>query len=294
MWLALASGRALPQPRPVPDGRGRDRRRCFAPPRSRCRPGAGRRQQGPVRRPGAGWQQQQCGAGPQLGLPVVLVIDARGMTRGVAPLILGYQAFDREIRIAGVILNRLGGSAPRGQAARGDRALHRRAGARRGAARRAPGDRSNATSGWCRPANWTTRTRRVRAIGRSRRGAGRPGPRARARRQSRRAAGAEPLPRAARRGRAPAAAGCASASRATAPSASTIPTTWPRSKPPARELVPIDTLHDARLPALDGLFIGGGFPEVFMAELEANAALRAGDRARPSRPACRSTPNAAG
>jgi len=45
-----------------------------------------------------------------LGLPVVLVIDARGMTRGVAPLILGYQAFDRDVRIAGVILNNLGGS----------------------------------------------------------------------------------------------------------------------------------------------------------------------------------------
>jgi cobyrinic acid a,c-diamide synthase len=44
-----------------------------------------------------------------LDLPVVLVIDARGMTRGIAPLILGYQAFDRDIRIAGVILNNLGG-----------------------------------------------------------------------------------------------------------------------------------------------------------------------------------------
>jgi cobyrinic acid a,c-diamide synthase len=45
-----------------------------------------------------------------LGLPVVLVIDARGMTRGIAPLILGYQAFDSSIRIAGVILNNLGGA----------------------------------------------------------------------------------------------------------------------------------------------------------------------------------------
>ena len=45
-----------------------------------------------------------------LDLPVVLVLDARGMTRGIAPLILGYQAFDRNIRIAGVILNRLGGT----------------------------------------------------------------------------------------------------------------------------------------------------------------------------------------
>jgi cobyrinic acid a,c-diamide synthase len=44
-----------------------------------------------------------------LTTPVILVIDARGMTRGVAPLILGYQAFDRNIQIAGVILNQLGG-----------------------------------------------------------------------------------------------------------------------------------------------------------------------------------------
>lgn len=42
--------------------------------------------------------------------PVVLVLDARGMTRGIAPLILGYQNFDPDIRIAGVILNQLGGS----------------------------------------------------------------------------------------------------------------------------------------------------------------------------------------
>ena len=45
-----------------------------------------------------------------LNIPVVLVVDCRGMTRGVAPLLLGYQAFDREIRIAGVIFNRVGGA----------------------------------------------------------------------------------------------------------------------------------------------------------------------------------------
>lgn len=45
-----------------------------------------------------------------LQAPVVLVIDARGMTRGIAPLILGYQAFDKDIQIAGVILNNIGGS----------------------------------------------------------------------------------------------------------------------------------------------------------------------------------------
>jgi cobyrinic acid a,c-diamide synthase len=40
------------------------------------------------------------------------------------------------------------------------------------------------------------------------------------------------------------------------------------------ELVPIDTLHDTRLPAMDGLFIGGGFPEACLDALQANAALR--------------------
>ncbi len=42
--------------------------------------------------------------------PVILVLNARGMTRGIAPLILGYQAFDKNVSIQGVILNRLGGS----------------------------------------------------------------------------------------------------------------------------------------------------------------------------------------
>ena len=42
--------------------------------------------------------------------PVILVLNARGMTRGIAPLILGYQAFDKDVQIKGVILNRLGGS----------------------------------------------------------------------------------------------------------------------------------------------------------------------------------------
>ena len=46
----------------------------------------------------------------QLGSPIVLVLDTQGMTRGIAPLILGYQAFDPAIRIVGVILNKVGGS----------------------------------------------------------------------------------------------------------------------------------------------------------------------------------------
>jgi cobyrinic acid a,c-diamide synthase len=44
-----------------------------------------------------------------LGAPVVLVLDSVGITRGIAPLVLGYQAFDPEINIVGVILNKVGG-----------------------------------------------------------------------------------------------------------------------------------------------------------------------------------------
>ncbi|MDH3335361.1 MAG: cobyrinic acid a,c-diamide synthase, partial [Rhodospirillaceae bacterium] len=37
----------------------------------------------------------------ELQAPVILVIDSRGMTRGVAPLILGMQQFDKDIKIGG-------------------------------------------------------------------------------------------------------------------------------------------------------------------------------------------------
>jgi cobyrinic acid a,c-diamide synthase len=41
-------------------------------------------------------------------------------------------------------------------------------------------------------------------------------------------------------------------------------------------LLPFDTLNDAQLPPdIDGLFIGGGFPEAFLQPLQANASLRA-------------------
>ncbi len=50
-----------------------------------------------------------------LKAPVVLVIDARGMTRGIAPLILGYQAFDPGLNITGVILNKVGGTRHEGK-----------------------------------------------------------------------------------------------------------------------------------------------------------------------------------
>ena len=45
-----------------------------------------------------------------LKLPVVLVVDCSGTSRGIAPLLLGYQNFDRELRYAGVVLNKVAGT----------------------------------------------------------------------------------------------------------------------------------------------------------------------------------------
>lgn len=43
-----------------------------------------------------------------LGAPVVLVVDARGQSHSVAALLHGFSTFDDSVRIAGVILNRVG------------------------------------------------------------------------------------------------------------------------------------------------------------------------------------------
>ncbi|MEY6431006.1 cobyrinate a,c-diamide synthase [Thioalkalicoccus limnaeus] len=45
-----------------------------------------------------------------LRAPVLLVIDCHGMARGIAPLLLGYRSFDPDLRLAGVLLNKVGGT----------------------------------------------------------------------------------------------------------------------------------------------------------------------------------------
>ena len=44
-------------------------------------------------------------------------------------------------------------------------------------------------------------------------------------------------------------------------------------------MVPFNTLEDEGLPQVEGLFIGGGFPEYFLEELSANVSLREDIRA---------------
>jgi len=45
-----------------------------------------------------------------LNIPVILVVDTSGTSRGIAPLLNGYQDFDHDINYAGVILNKVAGS----------------------------------------------------------------------------------------------------------------------------------------------------------------------------------------
>ncbi|MGB8145445.1 MAG: AAA family ATPase, partial [Chromatiaceae bacterium] len=49
-----------------------------------------------------------------LEAPVILLVDVQGMSRGLAPLLLGYQAFDPSLSIAGIILNKVGGKRHEG------------------------------------------------------------------------------------------------------------------------------------------------------------------------------------
>ena len=202
-----------------------------------------------------------------LDLPVILVIDARGMTRGVAPLILGYQAFDRNIRIHGVILNQLGGSRHESKL----RAVieHYTDVPVLGAVQHDPALQIVERHLGLMPSNESaSATRQIRAIAE----------RINAQVDLERLLQVTVSPHAA----------------AVAPAAAPI-----RLRPRFRiglvrdrafgfyyaddlealaaggaEIVPINALDDAHLPALDGLVIGGGFPELFLQELEANASLR--------------------
>ena len=45
-----------------------------------------------------------------LGMPVVLVVDARGQSQSIAALLHGFSTFDQAVRVSGVILNRVGSS----------------------------------------------------------------------------------------------------------------------------------------------------------------------------------------
>jgi cobyrinic acid a,c-diamide synthase len=209
-----------------------------------------------------------------LGLPVVLVIDARGMTRGIAPLILGYQAFDKNIRIAGVILNNLGGTRHEAKL----RAVieHYTEVPVLGAIQHDP--RLTVVErhlGLMPNSELDGAARRIAEIGAI----------VAAEVDLHRVieVAARALPFAA-----PASSALPAPASATRQATRKVRIGLARDKAfgfyyaddldalrsAGAELVLIDTLRDRHLPPIDGLFVGGGFPEVFMAELEANRTLR--------------------
>jgi cobyrinic acid a,c-diamide synthase len=205
-----------------------------------------------------------------LGAPVVLVIDSRGMTRGVAPLLLGYQAFEPGLRIAGVILNRVGGS-------------------RHGSKLRAVIEHYTDI-----PVLGLVSENPTLQIPERHLGLVPSNEHAAADRQIRKLAdavsaqvdlsqiallGADapvlPVPAA------PAAAGGPRVRIAVARDAAFgfyYATDLEALEQAGAELLFFDAIHDTLLPDANGLFIGGGFPESRMQALEANASMRASVR----------------
>ncbi len=206
-----------------------------------------------------------------LDLPVVLVLDVSGITRGVAPLLTGYACFDPQVRIAGVILNRVAGPRQEGKLCAAIE--HYTDFPVLGAIGRAPQLAINERHLGLVPENEdhgaAQRIEQIASViedtvdldtvlsltavpqGRSKfpLASSPPGP--------------APLESKVRIGIARDRAfgfyypdGLAAFGKAGA------------------ELVPFDTLNDNQLPEVDGLFIGGGFPECFLGPLSDNADLR--------------------
>ena len=212
-----------------------------------------------------------------LAAPVVLVVDTRGITRGIAPLLHGYRDFDPGVRIAGVILNQVAGARHEGKLV----------GAVRtytdipvlGAIGRSPDLALAAAHIGLVPTAETARVEdRVERIGRRIEAdvdldavhecAARA-----------EALGGAPSPALAPR-RAPQDPDVRIAVARDAAFCFYYPGDLEALEAAGARLVPFDTLEDSVPPAADGIFIGGGFPERAMSALEANASMRASLRER--------------
>ena len=233
-----------------------------------------------------------------LAAPVILVIDARGMTRGVAPLILGYQAFDRDIRIAGVILNQLGGARHEqklraviehytdvpviGAVHHDDRLaiVERHLGLMPSNEASGARDKIDAIASAIADQVDLDKLMEIAASAPVLSVMGEMAPD--------RALTPSPLPEGEGSSKEPSPRPLPLRGRGDldnvpvkiaiardAAFAFYYPADLEALRSHGAELIPFDTLNDARLPEADALFIGGGFPEVHMQALEANRGLRA-------------------
>jgi cobyrinic acid a,c-diamide synthase len=204
-----------------------------------------------------------------LKLPVVLVIDTRGVIRGVAPLLLGYQAFDREVNIAGVILNNVGGARHESKL----RAVveHYTDIPLLGAVHHDASLQILERHLGLVPANEQAEAQQhIADVGRT------IAAQVDLDRLLQIAGRASPLePMAFPAPAAPASSPVRIAIARDAAFGFYYADDLEQLREAGAELLPFDALRDAHLPLADGLFIGGGFPESFGKELEANASLRA-------------------
>jgi cobyrinic acid a,c-diamide synthase len=202
------------------------------------------------------------------------------MTRGIAPLILGYQAFDARIRIAGVILNQLGGARHEAKL----RAVieHYTDVSVLGAIGHDPRlSLLERHLGLMPSHEHDTAAEQVQTIGTL---IGQQVDLSRILQVAHRAA---PIEVPARPDLLQTMPSDARTDRVVAPASLRIGVARDKAfgfyypddllalQQAGAEIIPVDTLQDECLPTLDGLFIGGGFPEMFMAELQANHGMRA-------------------
>lgn len=211
------------------------------------------------------------GLARRFGLPVLLVVDARGLARGIAPLVLGFQAFDAQVRIAGVVLNRVGG--PRHEA-KLRAALQAYTdvpvlGAIADDPRLALDERHLGLVACPELGDAAARVQRIgRIVGAQ---VDLPAIRAVAASAN---SGFEPRP-----APPPRPADLRIAIARDRAFSFYYPDDLAALQAAGAELVFFDTLRDTALPQVDGLVIGGGFPETCLAELEANAPMRHAIRA---------------
>ena len=213
----------------------------------------------------------------RLGLPVIVVLDGRGLTRGIAAILKGLQVFDPAITIAGVILNRL--ASPRHEGKLRD-AIERHTDVPvLGALAEQPALSLVERHLGLMPSNEAaeparTAARLAEVIG----GAVDIGAVAAiARRARKRAAG-------------PVARG--SAARANGPLIAIArdrafgfyyPDDLEALQSAGARLVEVDMVRDGSLGGGDALFLGGGFPEMLARALEANSAMREAVRSAAER-----------
>ena len=202
-----------------------------------------------------------------LGLPVILVIDTGGMTRGIAPLLMGYKAFDPAVNIAGVILNKVGG--PRHEAKLREAVATYTGLPVVGAVPRHQGlEIGERHLGLTTPGETgefkTTIRKFAQIVGTS----------VDLDLLLELAAKAPDLPDPAPMPEKPAPDLTIAYARDRA-FGFYYPDDLAAFAEAGARLVPFDTMKDEALPACDGLFIGGGFPEMFIEALAANATLRA-------------------